>query len=71
MGSLEGQVLTQARRFEDLKVDHEGKELPALEAVETGVRQLAKLEGAQGRAADPAAPPQLELVPPSEPPKRK
>lgn len=71
VGSLEGQVLTQARRFEDLKVDHEGKELPALEAVETGVRQLAKLEGAQGRLADPAAPPQLELVPPTPPPKRK
>ena len=30
VGSLETQVLTQARRFEDLKVDHEGKELPEL-----------------------------------------
>ena len=50
VGSLETQVLTQARRFEDLKVDHEGKELPELAPVESGVRPLAKL------AADPDAP---------------
>jgi DNA recombination protein RmuC len=50
VGSLETQVLTQARRFEDLKVDHEGKELPELAPVETGIRPLAKL------AADPEAP---------------
>ncbi|HEX6866710.1 MAG TPA: DNA recombination protein RmuC [Caulobacteraceae bacterium] len=43
VGSLETQVMTQARRFEDLKVDHEGKKLPELEAVETGLRPLAKL----------------------------
>jgi DNA recombination protein RmuC len=43
VGSLETQVLTQARRFEDLKVDHEGKELAELTAVEGGVRQLTKL----------------------------
>ena len=43
VGSLETQVMTQARRFEDLKVDHEGKELPELPAVETAVRPLAKL----------------------------
>ena len=49
VGSLETQVLTQARRFEDLKVDHEGKELPELAPVETGIRPLAKL------AADPDA----------------
>jgi DNA recombination protein RmuC len=45
VGSLETQVLTQARRFEDLKVDHEGKELPELAPVETGIRPLAKLAG--------------------------
>lgn len=50
VGSLETQVLSQARRFEDLKVDHEGKELPELAPVESGVRPLAKL------AADPDAP---------------
>ena len=43
VGSLETQVMTQARRFEDLKVDHEGRELPELGAVETGVRPLSKL----------------------------
>jgi DNA recombination protein RmuC len=41
--SLESQVLTQAKRFEDLKVDHEGKEITALEAVESAVRPLTKL----------------------------
>jgi DNA recombination protein RmuC len=44
VGSLETQVLTQARRFEELKVDHEGKELPQLDPVETAVRPLTKLE---------------------------
>jgi DNA recombination protein RmuC len=43
VGSLESQVLSQARRFEDLAVDHEGKEMPVLEPIETGVRQLTKL----------------------------
>ena len=46
VGSLETQVMTQARRFEDLKVDHEGKALPELPPVETGVRPLAKLAAA-------------------------
>ncbi|WGM38103.1 DNA recombination protein RmuC [Caulobacter sp. NIBR1757] len=43
VASLETQVLTQARRFEDLKVDHEGKDLPELGPIEGGVRPLAKL----------------------------
>lgn len=43
VGSLETQVLTQARRFQDLKVDHEAKEIPELPAVEGGVRALSKL----------------------------
>jgi len=43
VGSLESQVLSQARRFEDLAVDHEGKEMAVLEPIETGVRQLTKL----------------------------
>jgi DNA recombination protein RmuC len=61
VGSLESQVLTQARRFEDLQVDHEGSELPQLSAVETGVRPLAKLAAnldepapAEGRDEPPA-----------------
>jgi DNA recombination protein RmuC len=43
VGSLESQVMTQARRFEELSVDHEGKALPELAQVETAVRPLAKL----------------------------
>jgi len=43
VGSLESQVITQARRFEDLAVEHEGKKLPELSPIEEGVRPLAKL----------------------------
>lgn len=43
VGSLETQVMTQARRFEELKVEHEGKALPDLEQVETATRSLNKL----------------------------
>ncbi|WP_293900664.1 DNA recombination protein RmuC [Phenylobacterium sp.] len=43
VGSLETQVLTQARRFEDLKVDHQGKSIETLEPLDTAVRPLAKL----------------------------
>ncbi|MEY4249095.1 MAG: hypothetical protein RJA87_728 [Pseudomonadota bacterium] len=45
VGSLESQVMTQARRFEELAVDHEGKALTALEPVETAVRPVTKLLG--------------------------
>ena len=41
--SLETQVLTQAKRFEELKVDHQGKEIAELPIVEGGVRTLSKL----------------------------
>ncbi|MES2033285.1 MAG: DNA recombination protein RmuC [Pseudomonadota bacterium] len=47
VGSLETQVLTQARRFEELKVDHEGKEIPEISHVETAVRPLTKLSGGE------------------------
>ena len=58
VGSLETQVLTQARRFEDLKVDHEGKEIAQIEPVETAVRTLAKLTPSDAAAltAPDAAP---------------
>ncbi|MCF8505109.1 MAG: DNA recombination protein RmuC [Caulobacter sp.] len=58
VGSLETQVLTQARRFEDLKVDHEGKEIAQIEPVEAAVRTLAKLGPADAAAltAPDAAP---------------
>ena len=61
VGSLESQVLTQARRFEDLAVDHEGKPLPALEPVEAGPRPLAKL------AAGPRAARRATMGPRSRP----
>jgi len=41
--SLETQVLTQARRFEELQVDHEARPVPELAQVETNVRELSKL----------------------------
>ncbi len=47
VGSLESQVMTQARRFEALSVDHEGKEIPEIDTVESGVRPLAKLSAAE------------------------
>jgi DNA recombination protein RmuC len=43
VGSLESQVLTQARKFEDLKADAEHKTIVELSPVETAVRPLAKL----------------------------
>ncbi|HEY5106838.1 MAG TPA: DNA recombination protein RmuC [Caulobacteraceae bacterium] len=51
VGSLESQVLTQARKFEDLKVDHQGKDLPVIVPVDSAVRPLVKLAAppAQGR----------------------
>jgi DNA recombination protein RmuC len=54
VGSLETQVLTQARRFEELKVDHEGKTVEPLEPLDTAVRPLAKLPT--------ETPPQVRLV---------
>jgi DNA recombination protein RmuC len=56
VGSLETQVLTQARRFEDLKVDHEGREIPELSPIETAVRPLAKL------AAETESAPRIRAV---------
>lgn len=43
VGSLETQVLTQARRFEELKVEHQGRPVESLEALEAAVRPLVKL----------------------------
>jgi DNA recombination protein RmuC len=42
-GSLETQVLSQARKFEELSVDHEGRNVAELAPIETGVRELTKL----------------------------
>jgi len=53
VGSLESQVMTQARRFEELAVDHEGRALPELQPVEAGVRPLTKLATPEGAADSP------------------
>ncbi|MGH6955653.1 MAG: DNA recombination protein RmuC [Caulobacteraceae bacterium] len=50
VASLESQVLTQARRFEELSVRHEGRDIAELATLETAVRPLSKL-GAAGEAA--------------------
>ena len=44
VGSLETQVMVQARRFEDLHVDHEGKDLPELAPIEPSPRALSRPE---------------------------
>jgi len=44
VGSLESQVMVQARRFEDLQVDHESKDLPALTPIEIAPRTLSRPE---------------------------
>jgi DNA recombination protein RmuC len=51
-------VLTQARRFEDLKVEHEGKPIEDLAPLEAAVRPLAKLAPAPA----PGGQPTLTLV---------
>ncbi|SNS30165.1 DNA recombination protein RmuC [Sphingomonas laterariae] len=48
VGSLESQVMTQARRFEALKVDTSGKAIDLLPMVDTTVRPLTKLATAAG-----------------------
>ena len=44
VGSLESQVMVQARRFEDLAVDHEGREIPEIVPVEQAPRNLSRPE---------------------------
>lgn len=60
VGSLESQVLTSARRFEQLNIDTGGKTIDPLPVVEQGVRPLTKLTAgpvaqAQAGAGDEAA----------------
>jgi DNA recombination protein RmuC len=47
VGSLESQVLTQAKRFETLKVDTGGKAMEPLGLIEGAPRQLTKLSTAE------------------------
>ncbi len=51
VGSLESQVLTQARRFEDLKADNPQTRLKEIAGVEAAVRPLVKLAGAPNTGA--------------------
>ena len=44
VGSMESQVMVSARRFEDLHVDHEGKEMPELAPIEQTPRTLSRPE---------------------------
>ncbi|MFC7377264.1 DNA recombination protein RmuC [Brevundimonas sp. GCM10030266] len=44
VGSLESQVMVSAKRFEDLQVDHEGKDIPELPPVEPSPRTLSRPE---------------------------
>ena len=44
VGSLETQVMVSARRFEDLKVDHEGRDLPLAPPVDAAPRSLNRPE---------------------------
>ena len=55
VGSLESQVMVSARRFEDLQVDHEGKDLPELAPVEQAPRALSRPELAGAPDEEPAA----------------
>jgi len=51
VGSLESQVLTQARRFEDLKADNPSTPIKELPGVEAAVRPLMKLAPEPGPPA--------------------
>lgn len=54
IGSLESKVLTQARRFEDLQVEHQGKPLPDLAAIEATPKTANKLKSLQSTGGDVA-----------------
>ena len=55
VGSLESQVLTQAKRFEALGVDTGGKTIDPLPLAETAMRPLGKLSPQLGGAGEDAA----------------
>jgi DNA recombination protein RmuC len=51
VGSLESQVMTQAKRFEELEVSSGSKAIDPLPVVESQPRPLAKLAGSAGPEA--------------------
>jgi len=56
VGSLESQVMVSARRFEDLQVDHEGKDLGELTPIESAPRALSRPELTVAEAPPAALP---------------
>jgi DNA recombination protein RmuC len=52
VGSLESQVMTQAKRFEELEVSRESKAIDPLPVIESSVRPLSKLGGDAAEAAE-------------------
>jgi DNA recombination protein RmuC len=50
VGSLESQVMSQAKRFEALEVSSGAKEIEALPIIETAPRPLTKLVGSNDAA---------------------
>lgn len=53
VASLESQVLTQARKFEDLKVDHQSVQIEELNGLDASIRPLVKLATPEGETAAP------------------
>src|SRR5665213_3179460 len=53
VGSLESQVFTQARKFEDLKVDHQSVEIAELKALDVAIRPMMKLSPLDTTASQP------------------
>ncbi len=66
VGSLESQVLPQARKFEDLKVDHQSVRIEELNGLDASIRPLVKLPTSEV-AADPPVLTLVEAAPTSAP----
>lgn len=54
VGSLESQVLTQAKRFETLKIETSGKSIETMPVIDIAVRPLTKLGVGDPAESDPA-----------------
>lgn len=70
VGSYERKVMPQVRRFEELQIPTEDRAVSAPEELSVKARTPQSQLADKPADARPAAP-QLELVPPSDPPKRK
>jgi DNA recombination protein RmuC len=54
VGSLESQVLTQAKRFETLKIETSGKTIETMPVIDVAVRPLTKLGAGDSAESEPA-----------------